>query len=125
MMPWRRLRTDGTEVHLRGDSRSQKCQRKCQQEPSRRVGIGFVRLTNVSFEYRAKTPVYYSDLSAKALVFNVRQEGPNDPSSATRPTRALDCNREAMAGLEAWLGVILGILYQSAARLGNVRLTTE
>ncbi len=27
-------------------------------------------------------PVYYSDLSAKALVSNVRQEGANDPSSS-------------------------------------------
>ena len=26
---------------------------------------------------------------------------PNDPSSATRPTRALDCNRDAMAGFAA------------------------
>ena len=26
---------------------------------------------------------------------------PNDPSSATRPTRASDCNREAMAGFAA------------------------
>ena len=30
---------------------------------------------------------------------------PNDLSSATRPTRALDCNRDAMAGRGgAWLG---------------------
>ena len=28
-------------------------------------------------------------------------ETPNDPSSATRPTRALDCNRDAMAGFAA------------------------
>ena len=26
---------------------------------------------------------------------------PNDPSSATRPTRAFDCNRDAMAGFAA------------------------
>src|SRR5206468_11892285 len=26
---------------------------------------------------------------------------PNDPSSATRPTRAFDCNRSAMAGFAA------------------------
>ena len=31
-------------------------------------------------------------------------ERPNDPSSATRPTRALACNREPMAGLEAMMG---------------------
>ena len=29
---------------------------------------------------------------------------PNDPSSATRPTRACDCNRDAMAGLDVMLG---------------------
>ena len=84
-----------------GESRTQKCQRMCQQEPSRRVRIGYPRLTNVSFEYQAKTPVYYSDLSAKALVSNVRQEGANDPSSATRPARAFDCNSDAMAGFAA------------------------
>ena len=26
---------------------------------------------------------------------------PNDPSSATRPTRAMDCNSDAMAGFAA------------------------
>jgi hypothetical protein len=31
----------------------------------------------------------------------MRSMPPNDPSSATRPTRALDCNRDAMAGFAA------------------------
>ncbi len=29
---------------------------------------------------------------------------PNDPSSATRPTRAFACNLDAMAGLDAMMG---------------------
>lgn len=84
-----------------GESRTQKCQRKCQRKPSRIVRIGYVRLTNVRFEYQAKMPVYYSDLSARALIYNVRQEGANDPSSATRPAGRHDCNRDAMAGFAA------------------------
>jgi hypothetical protein len=33
---------------------------------------------------------------------------PNDPSSATRPTRAFDCNLDAMAGLDAMKGLSEG-----------------
>ena len=36
-----------------------------------------------------------------AFVHTGREETPNDPSSATRPTRAHDCNRDAMAGFAA------------------------
>ena len=32
-------------------------------------------------------------------------ERPNDPSSATRPTRACDCTRDAQAGLDAMKGL--------------------
>ena len=33
--------------------------------------------------------------------FEMGDMTPNDPSSATRPTRACDCNLDAMAGLAA------------------------
>lgn len=35
----------------------------------------YVRLSEVRFKFLAETSVYNSDLSAKALAFNVRQEG--------------------------------------------------
>ena len=40
---------------------------------------------------------------AKAIESSLRRHAcpPNDPSSATRPTRASDCNREVMAGFAA------------------------
>jgi hypothetical protein len=34
----------------------------------------------------------------------MRMMRPNDPSSATRPTRAFDCNLDAMAELDAMMG---------------------
>jgi len=48
-----------------------------------------------------KSPDSIDDLSAKALVFNAGQEGANDPSSATRRTGRMDCNRDAPAGFAA------------------------
>lgn len=39
----------------------------------------------------------------------VRSYSPNDPSSATRPTRRYDCNRDAHAGLSAAHGHALSL----------------
>ena len=47
------------------------------------------------------TPVLRLLLSQLVSYFGGVVEWPNDPSSATRPTRALACNREPMAGFAA------------------------
>jgi hypothetical protein len=39
--------------------------------------------------------------SFKRIEYVHGEKSPNDPSSATRPTRACDCNRDAMAGFAA------------------------
>ena len=51
-------------------------------------------------EHRADEPKAQGGDSDLLIVHGVRTP-PNDPSSATRPTRASDCNRDAMAGFAA------------------------
>ena len=45
--------------------------------------------------YACKSDIFEATYEAVDVV------PPNDPSSATRPTRACDCNRDAMAGFAA------------------------
>ena len=58
--------------------------------PSGRHRQEHVAPTELVPSFRAR---FYKDAAPTALP-------PNDPSAATRPTRAFDCNRDAMAGLE-------------------------
>ena len=44
------------------------------------------------------------DIILGGLLHTCDVKRPNDPSSATRPTGRVDCNSDAMAGLEAMMG---------------------
>ena len=68
--------------------------------------ISTMRVSSVVSERSAFTRVLvrgeHAARSAKnRMKSDVRMERPNDPSLATRPTRASDCNLDAMAGFAA------------------------
>jgi len=77
------------------------CQRLCQQRSIEGAEDSSVELSQVLLAKAAELSEFIHDLGAKLLVSKDRQKGTNDPSSATRPTRRVDCNRSAMAGFAA------------------------
>ena len=68
-----------------------------QREGGRQLNFRIKPFTGANVQNGEHTP----KLSAVDALNRYEAKAANDPSSATRPTRALDCNRDARAGFAA------------------------